>query len=89
MENSLEHYFSQPTDLDVAQFKLGAILGFWSINDNFRTDLKGIFYTDNPIGNNLYSILENLINIDVLKWTSYHVVQYNPNFKYMLKECNK
>ena len=84
MENYLEYYFSLPTDIDVAQFKIGAILGFWSADDEFNS-YKGLFWTDNPIGNSLYKIIENLIDIGALKWESYHVVQYNPEFKKGLK----
>lgn len=80
MENSLEYYFSLPTDIDIAQFKIGAILGFWSADDDFNK-YKGLFWTDNPIGNSLYKIIENLIDIGALKWEDYPVVVYNPEFK--------
>ena len=69
-------------DIDVAKWCLGAALGIfkvpgsrdfkWNledleINDDFRTKLKWIFYTDNPLGDKLNKMLESLVEIGYLE----------------------
>jgi hypothetical protein len=54
------------TDWDVAAFLLGRVLGLFAGQD-FSAGAKGVFWTDNPIGNGLHDALLALAGAHVLE----------------------
>jgi hypothetical protein len=53
-------------DWDVAAHLLGRSLGLFQGQD-FRTDAKHVFWTDNPLGNGLHDALLALVRAEVLE----------------------
>lgn len=59
------------TDWDVAMFELGRLLGVFGYNDSweeFRTTLKGVFWSDNPLNRHLTCMLRHLVKIGMLEY---------------------
>jgi hypothetical protein len=61
---TLAEDLSDWTDDDVACFKLGVNIGLFD-EDTFQSR-KGLFWTDNPVGNGLYKSLVALADAGVL-----------------------
>lgn len=64
--DNLKHSLYDWTDIDVAQYRLGVVLGIFESHVSFL-EVKGVFWTDNPIGNALFRILEILTETDILE----------------------
>lgn len=62
---SLQVTLSEWTDWDVAAFELGRALGVFEAV-TFQ-DRKGVFWTDNPLGNGLHAALGALVEAGVLE----------------------
>jgi hypothetical protein len=70
---TLKERFEMQRDFDVAMYELGAMLGFWPdvewqdheswLQYNER---KWIFWTDNPVGNHLLKMLDELVEMGAL-----------------------
>ena len=70
-------------DVDITQFRLGIAIGVFSPSAAFPTEVKPILWTDNPIGNMLYRMLELMVVGGVLQRRDEPDIQYrwNPEFK--------
>jgi len=53
------------TDWDVAQFALGRALGLFAGRPFLK--VKSVFWTDNPLGNALYDMLQALVRAGILE----------------------
>jgi hypothetical protein len=53
------------TDWDLAAYRLGVCLG--AITGDFGTENKGVFWSDNRLGNGLHDVLLNLVEAGVLQ----------------------
>jgi hypothetical protein len=60
MYTSLKHYLKDWRDIDNLQYEIALRLGVISIDQSFQTDVKWVFWTDNPLGNMLYDIISSL-----------------------------
>ncbi len=71
------------TDIDVAQFYLAVSLGIMGYDVSFPSEAKSVFWTNNPVGNATYAILEALTTANVLQKRDEPDFQYrwNPDFK--------
>jgi len=69
------------TDIDVAAYQLALCLGLMSANINLGK-AKHVFWSNNPIGNMLYRILEELVQEKILEKRDEPDYQYrwNANF---------
>jgi|PlaIllAssembly_1097288.scaffolds.fasta_scaffold123619_2 hypothetical protein len=59
------------TDWDVAMFEVGRLLGVFGYDDTwdaFRTRVKGLIWSDNPMHNHLRAILFHLVGIGYLEY---------------------
>lgn len=77
---SLKEYLDDWTDYDVAGYFLACSLGIMvhdDLLDEFRRN-KGVFYTDNPIGNLLTKILVELADGGVLQRNDEGQFRWNP-----------
>lgn len=54
------------TDWDGAMFVLGRALGIFAESESFA-DLKGVFWSNNPLGNALHEILLQLVAAGVVE----------------------
>jgi hypothetical protein len=70
---TLKECFENERDFDVAMYELGAMLGFWPEVDwqNRESWLqynerKWIFWSNNPVGNHLSKMLEELVEMGAL-----------------------
>ena len=70
-------------DWDIAAYYLAQSLGMMDEKVSFATDAKHVFWADNPIGNTLQSILNELVSCRVLERRDEPDIQYrwNPEFK--------
>jgi hypothetical protein len=62
------------TDWDVAEYQLGAVLGLWpewadeTMWDDFDgNDVKGVMWSNNPVGNMLHATIRKLVELGVLE----------------------
>jgi hypothetical protein len=80
---NLKDRFKEDLDFDVALYELGVILGFWPDNDadfsNFQK-YKGVFWSNNKLGNHLYVILSELVKLGVLVKNEDGKFRANPDF---------
>jgi hypothetical protein len=67
---SLKGYLADWTDIDVAQYWLGCTLGMFEADESLQVfrHLKGVFWTENSIGNLLHEMLETLISNNLLEF---------------------
>ncbi len=63
----LRALLSDWTDWDVASYHVGQCLGLFLSSHSFATDCKHVFWTDNPVGNALMAILDELSERGVLE----------------------
>ena len=63
---SLAATLSDWTDWDFAAYHLGRALGLFE-GQSFNTGAKGVFWTDNPLGNGLHDVLLALVSAEVLE----------------------
>lgn len=69
-------------DIDVAQYELGISIGLIEPKYNFHSDTKHVFWCDNPVGNALYKILEELVDAGVLEKNQDRLqYRWNPDFR--------
>ncbi len=54
------------TDWDGAAFEVGRSLGIFDSSESF-TQVKWVFWTDNPVGNALHEVLLQLVSAGVLE----------------------
>lgn len=80
---NLKDRFKENLDFDIALYELGVILGFWPEDDanlsNFQK-YKGIFWSNNKLGNHLYTILSGLVGLGVLIESEDGKFRANPDF---------
>jgi len=48
-------------DVDIVQFRLGIAIGVFPPSAAFPTEIKPILWTNHPIGNMLYGMLETMV----------------------------
>lgn len=60
------------TDPDIAQYELGLALGMFPPGATFSTDLKWVFWSDNPIGNFLNAGIVMLHHLGDLEFSEEH-----------------
>lgn len=82
LKERLKHWH----DFDLAQYELAVVLGMApefviEPEKDPWNGLKGIFWSHNPIGNALGSMIYNLVFIGVLEKNEDDKVRWNPNFK--------
>ena len=70
-------------DVDIVQFRLGLAIGVFPPSAAFPTEIKPILWTNHPIGNMLYGMLETIVVGGVLQRRDEPDFQYrwNPEFK--------
>ena len=80
--HTLRDGLTEWTDWDVAGFSLAVCLGLMPAQEGWGLT-KPVFWSDNPIGNVLYQILDELVAIEVLERREEPDRQYrwNPRFK--------
>jgi hypothetical protein len=76
---SLKEALADWTDIDVAQYAVAICLGLMSPNVPFPPGVKGVFWTNDPIGELLYHILENLTGANILEKRDEPDYQYRWN----------
>lgn len=80
---SIKDRFDKRLDFDVALYELGVIFGFWPENNadfsNFQK-YKGVFWSNNKLGNHLYIILLELVELGVLIKDEDEKFLANPDF---------
>jgi hypothetical protein len=64
---SLKDVTKEWTDFDIAAHQLGIDIGLFHQDEAFQTDLKWVFWSDNPVGNMLYQMLRLLAETGVLE----------------------
>ena len=79
LKQALNHW----QDIDCAQYHLAISLGLIESDVPFATQVKHVFWTDNPIGNMLGEILDTLTKAYVLQQRDEPDYQYrwNPDFR--------
>ena len=65
-ENGLRYRLRDWTDWDLASYQLGRCLGLFE-GQAFETDVKHVFWTENPLGLNLLQVLGHLVDAGVLE----------------------
>lgn len=73
---TLEEALSKWTDSDVASFEVGVCLGFWPSGDESFREQKGVFWTNNPLGNALFMLLGGLVRASMLESRDEPDLQY-------------
>lgn len=85
---SLKERLKDWVEWDWAAYHLGACLGFWG--DFGAPDghdpwhgIKGVMWSNNPLGNSLYHFLDNLVDAGVLERKEEPDIAYrwNPNYQ--------
>lgn len=71
------------SDWDIAAYYLAQSLGMMDETVSFSKDAKHVFWADNPIGNILHKMLDELVSCQVLERRDEPDIQYrwNPIFK--------
>ncbi|HZF54818.1 MAG TPA: hypothetical protein VE093_39485 [Polyangiaceae bacterium] len=80
---TLKETLREWTDVDVAQYSVAAVLGLIDpAISPFATRAKHVFWTDNPVGNVLYELLQTLVSLGVLERREDPDIQYRWNAAY-------
>lgn len=77
--SSLKDELGVWTDVDRAGFSLARCLGLMGPGSRFEREAKYVFWSDNPVGNLLYEMLESLVEAGVLKRRNEPDLQYRWN----------
>jgi hypothetical protein len=77
------------TDWDVAAFYLARRLGVIGLDTRFHAEAKHIFWTDNPLGNGLNRILQELVGAGVLEMRDEPDEQYRWNADFEVLRRNE
>jgi hypothetical protein len=87
---NLKQSLSDWTDIDIAQYRLAVSLGLMP-DGAWHAGAKGVFWTDNPMGNALAAILDTLTDANVLEKRDEPDFQYrwNPDFTGSWEEANR
>lgn len=69
---------------DYAQFEIGVCLGFWGDfgapnGEDHWLGTKHIFWSENPLGDTLYKLLDGLVEEGMLEEENYRF-RWNPNY---------
>lgn len=64
---SLKEVLKDWTDFDVAAHQLGLDIGLFTPEETFSTDLKWVFWSNNPAGEMLYRMLRLMAETEVLE----------------------
>ncbi|MEP3890392.1 MAG: hypothetical protein ABJN69_07980 [Hellea sp.] len=77
------------TEIDVAAFHAGAALGIIPPPSDGESiysfgDKKWIFWTENPLGNMLFDLLENMVTLNILEKHKGddHLYRWNTRFEW-------
>jgi hypothetical protein len=80
---NIKDRFDKGLDFDVALYELGVMLGFWPENNsdfsNFQK-YKGVFWSSNKLGNHLYVILLELVELGAIIKDEDEKFRANPDF---------
>lgn len=80
---TLKEKLSEWTDIDYAAFCLAQRLGLMNLDVRFQLEAKHVFWTNNPVGNTLYSMLEQLAELEFLEYREEPDLQYKWNDKFV------
>lgn len=69
------------TDFDGAEHALALCLGLMSPGISFATDAKHVYWTNNPVGNVLSEILQELTRVGILELNDDLQYRWNPSFR--------
>jgi hypothetical protein len=76
---NLKQTLNDWADIDVAQYYLAVSLGLMQPDFPFPGQAKHVFWSDNPIGNMLADMLDELTQVDVLQKRDEPDYQYRWN----------
>ena len=68
MTMTLKEKLNDWTDLDVAQYELSLVLGIFTPEQSFQSELKHVFWSNNPTGNMLYNMILDLVERGYLEF---------------------
>lgn len=77
---SFKENISNWTDIDIAMYYLSVSLGMVDEHADFATEVKWVFWSNNPICALLYNMLMEMINIGFLETNDDDQVRYNQQF---------
>jgi hypothetical protein len=77
--NNLKIMLVDWVDIDFAQYYLAQSLGLMDETVTFHSDAKHVFWTDNPIGNMLANMLDELTTTNILEKRDEPDFQYRWN----------
>jgi hypothetical protein len=80
---TLKVKLSEWTDIDYVAFLLAKSIGLMQLDVRFQTEAKHVFWTDNPVGNTLYSMLRQLAEAEILEFREEPDLQYKWNDKFV------
>jgi hypothetical protein len=83
MISTLKTELADWRDWDVASYILSQNIGLMNTDVSLQTKAKHVFWSDNPIGNTLTEILNQLVEVGILEKRDEPDLQYrwNPEFK--------
>ncbi len=64
------------TDTDYASFQVGVCLGLWPSGQESFRNKKGVFWSNNPLGNTLHKFMKGLVQASVLEFREEPDLQY-------------
>lgn len=84
---NLNHVLKEWTEIDVSAFHIAVALGIFPHSSDEKEiynfgGKKHIFWTNNPLGNLLFDLLENLVALNILEKKDIDdgFYRWNPNF---------
>ena len=80
-EQTLKERLADWTDWDGAQYELAICLGLMASNTSFATRAKHVFWSNNPVGNALHAMLDELVSIQALEVNGDMQYRWNTAFK--------
>ncbi len=80
---TLKETLSEWTDIDIAAFYLAQSIGLMEKDVQFQLEAKHVFWTNNPVGNSLYSILKQLFEIGFLEYREEPDYQFRWNKEFI------
>jgi hypothetical protein len=80
---TLKEELADLTDIDGAQDSLARCLGLLGPQTRFNVEAKHVYWTNNPVGQTLFNLLDRLAEIGVLEWSAdgNYRVRWNPVFR--------
>ena len=79
---TLRESLSEWEDLDIAAFRLAQCIGLMKGDDTlFGTRAKHVFWSINPIGDQLIGFIQSLVQLRILESDDDDRVRWNPSFR--------